>query len=184
MRYEIKAIETRYAGVNFRSRLEARWAAMFDIMGWGWTYEPCDFDGWIPDFAIHGSHDLIYVEVKPVGRFPQNIANEICASGCGNECLIVGVAPVHNDYGRPALGWLSDGSPFTGSWGHWSHAMLGRWEPSLMIGFCHEEGAWVDRITGGYCADPNGDVKVCFDETVRLWREAGNRTRWEPGRSK
>ena len=34
MNYTIKAIPTTYAGVRFRSRLEARWAAFFDLCGW------------------------------------------------------------------------------------------------------------------------------------------------------
>jgi len=30
--YTIPAIPTRYNGVNFRSRLEAKWAAFFDLL--------------------------------------------------------------------------------------------------------------------------------------------------------
>ncbi|MEA2669684.1 MAG: hypothetical protein QOJ33_2618, partial [Chloroflexota bacterium] len=30
------AIPTTYDGVNFRSRLEAKWAAFFDLLGWRW----------------------------------------------------------------------------------------------------------------------------------------------------
>lgn len=48
------AIPTAYGGVNFRSRLEARWAAMFDLLGWRWEYEPLDLDGYIPDFLVRG----------------------------------------------------------------------------------------------------------------------------------
>lgn len=59
------AIPTTYAGVNFRSRLEARWAAFFDLVGWKWTYEPVDGDGYIPDFLIHGARPF-FVEVGPV----------------------------------------------------------------------------------------------------------------------
>ena len=40
----IKAIETRYAGCRFRSRLEARWAVFFDNLGVPWQYEPEGFD--------------------------------------------------------------------------------------------------------------------------------------------
>lgn len=36
----IQAIETRYAGCRFRSRLEARWAVFFDTLGIKWEYEP------------------------------------------------------------------------------------------------------------------------------------------------
>lgn len=40
----MKAIETRYAGCNFRSRLEARWAVFFDHLGIVWEYEPQGFE--------------------------------------------------------------------------------------------------------------------------------------------
>lgn len=57
------AIPTKYAGVQFRSRLEARWAAFFDLLGFGWEYEPLDLDGYIPDFVLCRH---VLVEVKPV----------------------------------------------------------------------------------------------------------------------
>jgi len=59
------AIPTRYAGVQFRSRLEARWAAFFDIVGWRWEYEPFDLKGYIPDFIL-SFHRPLLVEVKPL----------------------------------------------------------------------------------------------------------------------
>jgi hypothetical protein len=40
----IKAIETRYAGCRFRSRLEARWAVLFNHLGIVWEYEPQGFE--------------------------------------------------------------------------------------------------------------------------------------------
>lgn len=52
----IKAIETRYAGCRFRSRLEARWAVFFDHLKIGWQYEPEGFElpngRYLPDFKI------------------------------------------------------------------------------------------------------------------------------------
>lgn len=48
----MNAIPTVYADVQMRSRLEATWAAFFDQMGWKWSYEPVDLDGWIPDFVL------------------------------------------------------------------------------------------------------------------------------------
>ena len=68
----IKAIPTKYAGTNFRSRLEARWAAYFDLNKWDWSYEPLDLDGWCPDFGIHTKHDDVFIEVKPV-RLQQHL---------------------------------------------------------------------------------------------------------------
>lgn len=60
---KIEAIPTGYAGVMFRSALEAKWAEFFDIIGVEWEYEPCQLDGWIPDFLVAG---WWLAEVKPV----------------------------------------------------------------------------------------------------------------------
>lgn len=65
----IKAIETEYKGRRFRSRLEARWAVLFDNLGIKWIYEPEGFIlenniKYLPDFYLP---DLdIWVEVKGV----------------------------------------------------------------------------------------------------------------------
>lgn len=61
----MNAIPTKYAGVQFRSRLEARWAAFFDLCGWKWDYEPIDLEGYIPDFIVAFERPLL-VEVKPL----------------------------------------------------------------------------------------------------------------------
>jgi hypothetical protein len=61
----IKAIPTTYNGINFRSRLEAKWAAFFDNIDWPYEYEPIDLDGYIPDFIIKGSRSQVLVEIKP-----------------------------------------------------------------------------------------------------------------------
>ena len=69
----MKALETVYAGVRFRSRLEARWAVYFDRMKIRWDYEPEGLqisnrlyapdspdtfgylpDFWFPDFGCYG----------------------------------------------------------------------------------------------------------------------------------
>ncbi|MCC6946120.1 MAG: hypothetical protein IT335_16205, partial [Thermomicrobiales bacterium] len=75
--YTIKPIVTEYAGTRFRSRLEARWAAMFDLLKWRWEYEPIDLSGWVPDFAILSGSRPILAEVKPVFAFPEDVAEKI-----------------------------------------------------------------------------------------------------------
>lgn len=67
----MKPIETRYKGYRFRSRLEARWAVFFDVLGIGWEYEPEGFemdDGtrYLPDFLLHRvwGGESVFVEVK------------------------------------------------------------------------------------------------------------------------
>ena len=56
---EIKAIQTKYKGYLFRSRLEARWAVFFDCCGVEYEYEPEGYDlgnglMYLPDFLLHG----------------------------------------------------------------------------------------------------------------------------------
>jgi hypothetical protein len=69
MNNRIKAIETRYAGCHFRSRLEARWAVFFDHLDIPWEYEPEGFEtsagNYLPDFRIGDSGG--WFEVKPEG---------------------------------------------------------------------------------------------------------------------
>jgi hypothetical protein len=58
------AIPTHYNGVNFRSRLEAKWAAFFDKCRWPWEYEPLDLGGRIPDFVLQLPRPVM-IECKP-----------------------------------------------------------------------------------------------------------------------
>lgn len=74
----LKPIETRYKGIKFRSKLEARWAVYFDEIGADWEYEPEGFDlgsgiWYLPDFLLHNvtgravpKNGDLYVEVKGV----------------------------------------------------------------------------------------------------------------------
>lgn len=63
----IKAIPTIYGNQQFRSRLEAKWAVFFDLVGAKWVYEPDGFKtklgNYLPDFYLP-EHDC-FVEVKP-----------------------------------------------------------------------------------------------------------------------
>lgn len=66
---EIKAIETRYNGYRFRSRLEARWAVFFDKLGVKFEYEKDGYDlgelGWyLPDFFLPEVRDGVWIECK------------------------------------------------------------------------------------------------------------------------
>lgn len=62
----LKAIETKYQGCRFRSRLEARWAVFWDALGVPWSYEPegYDLDGvlYLPDFWLPTQQ--MWVEIK------------------------------------------------------------------------------------------------------------------------
>jgi hypothetical protein len=90
VKYTIAAHPTRYNGVEFRSRLEAHWAAFFDEVAAynansGWRYEPVDLDGWTPDFAYRNKSPWYFAEVKPtesIEEFPlEKIARAWCQPG-------------------------------------------------------------------------------------------------------
>lgn len=105
MKYTIKAHPTTYAGVRFRSRLEARWAAFFDLAGWAWSYEPIDLAGWSPDFAVtipctHSecpAGHALYVEVKPytdLDAFHDHPAWSMMNGAYDPAPAVFGVSPV------------------------------------------------------------------------------------------
>ena len=68
----IRAVPTRYSGIRFRSRLEARWAFFFDELDIEWEYEPHWYElldsftkevtRYKPDFLLPGLR--CWVEVK------------------------------------------------------------------------------------------------------------------------
>ena len=108
-RTTMNAVPTTYQGVRFRSRLEAKWAAMFDHLGWRWEYEPLDLRGYIPDFVLLFPAGQVLVEVKPaftvdalIGAASRKIDQSGWASiedGWPNDALIVGATcqPNHED---------------------------------------------------------------------------------------
>lgn len=65
-----------YNGLQFRTQLEARWAAFFDLAGWEWHVNPVPVDNWHPDFRVKfecshsecgGSHTLL-IAVLPISN--------------------------------------------------------------------------------------------------------------------
>lgn len=112
----IRAIETRYAGCHFRSRLEARWAVFFDHLNIKWEYEPQGFQifgdhYYLPDFYLPDTGT--WVEVK--GTFgPTELATIVNAvdfggalpgitdgTGTARGLLLLGPLPRHRSHEVP-----------------------------------------------------------------------------------
>lgn len=145
--YTIKSHPTSYNGVNFRSRLEATWAAFFDLAEIPWSYEPIDLDGWVPDFILHNQ---IAVEVKPffemheMAHF-QSTIDRMRASNSPYALVMVGLEPLHignrlgfllsdHDLEFPKL-WCADGElvviPPTRTDRLWDQAKnITQWKPA------------------------------------------------------
>jgi hypothetical protein len=94
-----RGIVTLYAGVRFRSRLEARYAAWFDAVGIGWEYEPAldqaeegGLRGWLPDFVLDLASGPALAECKPALRVDdfQPAMTKAEASGVTGSVLLLG----------------------------------------------------------------------------------------------
>jgi hypothetical protein len=111
-----KAIPTTYNGIRFRSRLEAKWAFMFDEFGWPYEYEPIDLNGYIPDFILKLKEPVL-VEVKPIIERPKDPLQKcfldpiekIQRSGWEKEAIIVGATLYDSDYDEfSSIGMLGE----------------------------------------------------------------------------
>ena len=164
--YDLVAIETEYKGYRFRSRLEAKWAAFFDTLGWEWEYEPIELNGWFPDFSIEGdAGNVIYVEVKPIFALPEGLKCRLERVKTDNEILVAGITY------RNA--WLFDRYYF-------AEIGYGKWnDGGGRIGFCHGENSYVDRISGGYDGGHYGSIYMPAHELHSMWASACNLVQWK-----
>lgn len=78
----IKAIETKYNGFNFRSRLEARWAIFFDMIGLKYEYEVEGYEmngvRYLPDFYIPSLDRWFEIKAKPLSEYEMKKCEEFC----------------------------------------------------------------------------------------------------------
>lgn len=174
------SIPTKYEGVQFRSRLEARWAAFFDLLGWKWEYEPIDLAGYIPDFVITKSLHYVdrrIVEVKPIVGLDQDVRKakrKIEKSGWRGAAMIVGASmfPYPDDIDVVEGGSIrighhgyirDDGS----SW--WDVLTLGGTDSDALVDshFTHEDHS--------SCGDR---YRAFESKAIAAWREAGNLVQW------
>lgn len=99
------AIATRYGDTLFRSRLEAHWAAFFDMAGIGWEYEPkASIRGWWPDFrvssvAVDGKPYPVLTEVKPAAFAPVAVDPAFAKALHPKWTLLLGAAPFEDYVG-------------------------------------------------------------------------------------
>jgi len=177
-------IETRYAGTVFRSRLEARWAAMFDLLEWRWDYEPVDLSGYVPDFFLHFPRGVLLAEVKPATDRLELEANarKIQLSGWRKDFLLLGAGPLATEP-APVLGLFAYFEEWPGDEPGWmppDDAEVHRCLRCQKTSFHHASGSWFCPVCGAY--DGNAYIEsVDSKDVVAMWREAGNRVQWRKG---
>lgn len=174
------AIPTVYRGAQFRSRLEARWAAFFDLLGWSWDYEPVDLAGYIPDFFIQRLDlDPILVEVKGVTDIFDETRDEAIIkaqkSGWRGQMLYLGAGPLLEPI-PPMFGsiYLVDDT----GWPDGRHAIC------LYCPACRKftTVGFYDR---GICGCPSKDLltQISAGQIKDAWLRAGSAVQWKSPRA-
>jgi hypothetical protein len=164
----MKAIPTSFAGVNFRSQLEARWAVMFTELEWTWDYEAAvPLNGYIADYLVRVqmrrppftrpvTSPLVLFEAKPIvtqDGFADAI-RKIALSGWEHAAVVVCPTP-WQEPGGWAIGMGTDRVERRDA------LITGGWFP---VGITDDN---MLELGGGR------DIR-------ELWRRAGNRVQWCP----
>jgi hypothetical protein len=186
----VTAIPTDYNGVRFRSRLEAKWAALFDRCGWRWSYEPNDFDGYIPDFALRFRTPIL-VEVKPLqwddsdsdAEILQGVRTKIVHAGIKGEVIALGSwVPSYtgdSDLNFHRLGMLMSVDAGTDEASPWDWAFAFKCEHCGQNSFASEMDSYHCRVKG--CYDERDGRRHIGDWDAELdWRRACSEVQWRP----
>jgi len=172
-------IATVFKGIEYRSRHEAKWAAFMSSIGWEYTYEPFDGDGYIPDFIVYGDWPM-FVEVKPVIALSEFVAEEAkVTKGLASfekDVTIVGSTPVWSDGslcydGSYAAGWLGEyyDASIDGSTGfNWAAAAWSKCHTCGIYSVQHDYMNYVNRVCGHH---NSGDDRICADGWTRPRRD-------------
>ena len=105
---KMKAIETIYNGIRFRSRTEARWAVFMDALGVVWEYEREGFDLgdgvlYLPDFWLPQLN--CWIEIKGVRAVPEDELKKVrrLAKQSGKDVYLFCGSPLAPDEDNPNL---------------------------------------------------------------------------------
>jgi hypothetical protein len=125
----------QYNGTDYRTELEATWAAFFDAAGWRWTTNPSAIGNWKQFSCTHsecsGQHTLL-VAVLPLNKveqFGQHPALNHCYGAKSDEGHIVADAgAVFGDGPWASLWTMSHGAGGgNGSVSEWVHDSSRLW---------------------------------------------------------
>lgn len=193
--YTIAAIPTMYRGRQYRSRLEAKWAAFFDLLGWRHEYEPYDLGAWSPDFLVSQTGEFpgkVLVEVKP--KLDEETFYRML-SACDEKgvfsedsdiygIVLVGASPETTEKLGVRVGWLyqkafrkrepADASIL------WS---LDDDAPVVMADFAYVDptgAGWFTLMSGDAETGAPSRTRFYKKHTLSLWSRASNAVQWLP----
>lgn len=192
-------IPTTYNNIQFRSRLEARWAVFFDRCGWKWSYEPVDLNGYIPDFILHFPAQDLLVEVKPNAPSDdlESHIDKIHRSGWRSAAVIVCATWDQESAFSIRIG---SAASFIEEFGENNEKLVyGDWGDALLVDCASCRGPaivqsldWPRCLRCGFSEvdseddiPPHSYVKLRtlnYNLRNRWWAEAGNEVQWKPRR--
>ncbi len=201
----MKNIPTIYNDIQFRSRLEARWACFFDLMNWEWEYEPFDLDGWFPDFLITSQNRQLktLIEVKPIDTFDFETTRKMITSSKGEyDLMLLGSKLLQDNYGlyekALTMGWFFDKTNEDNDNLEWNTVEFTIWDKNpkfknvserYRIGFADCIGDFTCRVTeehseGGHFLsykklDNVKDYLEIQKEIQLRWIKAKNTNQWK-----
>jgi len=168
MDYSIPVISTTYRDQRYRSRLEAQWAAFFDLLEWRHEYEPFRVGSWLVDFHLPEFNAL--VEIKPLDYWGnwtdvwQRVSSAMKSSGRRSAVILTRAMPDRCD-GIPSIGWC--GLPGTG-FAPKVNAYISRW---------FNAGSFYPSVVGsqeGISREHDGPIDTALCDAVFLrWKAAG-----------
>lgn len=177
----MKAIETKYKGYRFRSRLEARWAVFFDALGVKWEYEKEGYDlgeaGWyLPDFWLPDVN--AWVEIKP-----NKDAYNDKASAKAKALAAITEAPVVVVCGLPYIERWECG--YSGGDSGYIHSPDGFWDNYHTLAICSrcKKVGWVFSDYAARLCDCFEDKGSSDPSVMSMAYAAARSARFEHGES-
>jgi hypothetical protein len=169
------AIPTLYRGIQFRSRLESKWAIFFDSLGWRWEYEPINYRGWIPDFMFRPPERWpVLVECKPIFELDTAVCQKIeraLGDSSDYEVLLCGAeltrAPVRDRHDILGIGWMYH--PDT------------EWVDSAIINTDWQSNTWLLEHWYEFF-NYQDDTDLGIGTIHSLWAKATNASQWRAPR--
>lgn len=157
-------------GIQFRSRIEAQWAYIFEMLEWNWDYEPIDLQGYIPDFIIRfDDANEILIEIKGDTKIWKEEVytphkDKIIKSGWKGQFGILGGAYKEGS----AESWINIGKVFNGGW----------YQDDLVLRKNNKNNKWSlggdkDSVQETY------QYHTIQMEFSKLWVEAKNKVQWK-----
>lgn len=139
MNNSIKALQTNYRGIKYRSRTEARWAVYLDELQIAYAYEPEGFDlggdWYLPDFWLPAAG--LWFEVKGVepNERERRVAEALSRASRCPVVIAVGSPSLREEYTLRVY-------------------VQGQWYDAAFMGWgeyvCISNGGWLDlRVRGG-----------------------------------